>query len=105
MVFQHHPWFLTDADEPDQYFNIPRIHRMRYLSMFHRYGVEALFSGHYHQNSVARDGGILAVTTGPVGMPFGDHPQSGMRIVTVTDAGITHEYFGLENLPKRFVAK
>ncbi len=105
VVFQHHPWFLKDANEPDQYFNIPLAHRARYLAMFHTYGVEALFSGHYHQNSVARDGKILAVTTGPVGMPFGEVPQSGIRIVVVSDTGITHTYYGLENLPARFVAK
>jgi 3',5'-cyclic AMP phosphodiesterase CpdA len=101
VVFQHHPWFLKDASEADQYFNIPLAHRARYLALFHQYGVEALFSGHYHQNAVASDGNIPAITTGPVGMPFGDHPQSGMRIVTVTDAGITHQYVGLENLPKK----
>jgi len=105
VVFQHHPWFLKDAGEPDQYFNIPLAHRARYLALFHQYGVEALFSGHYHQNSVTADGTIPATTTGPVGMPFGDHPQSGMRIVTVSDTGITHQYVGLENLPKKVVLK
>lgn len=105
VVFQHHPWFLKDASEPDQYFNIPLAHRTRYLAMFHKYGVEALFSGHYHQNAVAADGEIQAVTTGPVGMPFGDVPQSGLRVVTVRDSGISHAYFGLENLPARFVVR
>ena len=105
VVFAHHPWFLQRATEPDQYFNIPLVHRARYLALFHAYGVEALFSGHYHQNAVAADGNIQAVTTGPVGMPFGDVPQSGIRIVVVTDSGITHKFYGLENLPARFVAK
>ena len=105
VVFQHHPWFLRDAGEADQYFNIPLAHRGRYLAMFHQYGVEALFSGHYHQNAMAADGKVAAITTGPVGMPFGDHPQSGMRIVTVTDTGITHQYVGLENLPKKIILK
>src|SRR5262245_29635913 len=27
VVFQHHPWFLKTADEPDQYFNIPLVRR------------------------------------------------------------------------------
>lgn len=27
VVFQHHPWFLSAADEPDQYFNIPHERR------------------------------------------------------------------------------
>lgn len=98
LIFQHHPWFLTRADEPDQYFNIPLAHRPRYLALFHQYGVEALFSGHYHQNAVARDGEIEMVTTGPVGMPFGG-VHSGIRLVTISDAGLTHQYFGLGELP------
>ena len=98
LVFQHHPWFLKTAHEPDQYFNIPLVHRPRYLALFHRYGVEALFSGHYHQNALARDGEIEMVTTGPVGMPFGG-AHSGIRLVTVTDSGITHQYYGFGELP------
>ncbi|MES1259736.1 MAG: metallophosphoesterase [Gemmatimonadota bacterium] len=105
VVFQHHPWFLSNPTEPDQYFNIPLVHRERYLAMFRQYGVEALFSGHYHQNAVSADGKLPAITTGPVGMPFGDKPQSGFRIVTVTDAGITHQFVGFENLPKRITVK
>ncbi|MEO5800975.1 MAG: metallophosphoesterase [Gemmatimonadales bacterium] len=98
LIFQHHPWFLTSPGEPDQYFNIPLAHRARYLALFHKFGVEALFSGHYHQNAVARDGEIEMVTTGPVGMPFGGI-QSGIRLVTITDTGLTHQYFGLGELP------
>ncbi|MES2125040.1 MAG: metallophosphoesterase [Gemmatimonadota bacterium] len=98
LVFQHHPWFLADASEPDQYFNIPLAHRNRYLALFHRYGVEALFSGHYHQNAVARDREIAMITTGPVGMPFGG-VQSGVRLVAVSDSGLSHHYYGLGELP------
>ena len=98
LIFQHHPWFLKSANEPDQYFNIPLAHRQRYLALFHRYGVEALFSGHYHQNAVAHDGEIEMVTTGPVGMPFGG-THSGIRLVTVTDSGLTHQYYDFGELP------
>ena len=68
IVFQHHPWFLKTADEPDQYFNIPRERRVQYLALFHEFGLKHLFSGHYHRNAVARDAEIEAITTGPVGM-------------------------------------
>jgi len=98
LVFQHHPWFLTTADEPDQYFNIPLAHRPRYLALFHRYGVEALFAGHYHQNALAHDGEIEMVTSGPVGMPFGG-THSGIRLVTVTDSGLAHQYYDFGELP------
>ena len=60
--------------------------------------MEALFSGHYHQNAVAHDGNIEMVTTGPVGMPFGG-TQSGVRLVTVSDSGLRHHYYGLGELP------
>src|SRR5690349_4261616 len=50
VVFQHHPWFLKDAAEPDEYFNIPLERRGLYLSLFREAGVKYLFSGHYHRN-------------------------------------------------------
>ncbi len=98
IVFQHHPWFLEKADEPDQYFNIPLARRTPLLQLFHESGVSILVSGHYHRNAVARDGDIEAVTTGPVGMPLGG-AKSGMRIFLVTGAGITHRYFEFGELP------
>ena len=100
VVFEHHPYFLKDAAEPDQYFNIPLVHRARYLAMFHKYGVAAVFAGHYHQNAEAADGPMAMITTGPVGKPFGG-VQSGFRVVTVTDSGITSRYYGFGEMPNR----
>lgn len=106
VVFQHHSWFLKRADESDDWYNIPTAIRTRYLVLFHQYGVEALFSGHYHGSAVSADGNILAVTTGAVGRPFfGERLESGMRIVTVTDSGITHQFYPLSNLPNKIVLK
>jgi 3',5'-cyclic AMP phosphodiesterase CpdA len=106
VVFQHHPWFLKSADEADDWSNIPRALRSRYLALFHQYGVEALFSGHYHNNAVAADGNIAAVTTGAVGRPFFGPPlESGFRIVTVTDSGITHQFYELGNMPNKVTLK
>jgi serine/threonine-protein phosphatase CPPED1 len=100
VVFQHHPWFLKAADEPDQYFNIPRERRARYLGLFREFGVKHLFSGHYHQNAVARDGDMEAVTTGPVGKPLGND-RSGLRVVIVRDQGLEHRYYQLGEIPNR----
>ncbi|MCU1236152.1 MAG: metallophosphoesterase, partial [Candidatus Solibacter sp.] len=36
--------------------------------------------------------------TGPVGMPLGG-AKSGMRIVTVTPAGVTHKFHDFGDLP------
>jgi 3',5'-cyclic AMP phosphodiesterase CpdA len=98
VVFQHHPWFLKTADEPDQYFNIPKERRLRYLALFRESGVKYLFSGHYHRNAVARDGTMEAVTTGPVGQPLGGD-KSGLRVVIVRDSGLEHRYYHFGEMP------
>ena len=100
VIFQHHPWFLKAADEPDQYFNIPRERRAAHLALFRESGVKFLFSGHYHRNAVARDGDMEAVTTGPVGMPQGGD-KSGLRVVIVRDDRIEHRYYHFGEMPNR----
>jgi 3',5'-cyclic AMP phosphodiesterase CpdA len=84
IVFQHIPFFLKEAGEPDQYFNIPLDTRQRYLKLMHQYGVHEVFAGHYHRNELGRDGDLEMVTTGPVGMPLGG-ARSGIRIVVVDE--------------------
>ena len=101
VVFQHHPWFLKDATEPDEYFNIPLERRGRYLDLFRSAGVKTLMSGHYHRNAVASAGDIQVITTGPVGMPLGQGTQSGVRVAIVNDSGITHRFYALGELPTR----
>jgi serine/threonine-protein phosphatase CPPED1 len=100
VIFAHHPWFLNAAGEPDDYFNIPRERRAAYLTLFHEFGVKYLFSGHYHRNTVARDGDLEAVTTGPVGKPLGEG-KSGLRVVIVRDDHIEHRFYDFGDLPNR----
>jgi predicted phosphodiesterase len=99
IVFQHIPFFLKEAGEPDDYFNIPPDVRRRYLDLIHQYGVKHVFAGHYHRNSAGRDGDLEMVTTGPVGMPL-ERAKSGLRIVTVTPESVTHKYYELGELPE-----
>jgi serine/threonine-protein phosphatase CPPED1 len=99
VVFQHHPWFLKSADEPDQYFNIPLARRTPLLQLFRESGVRLLVSGHYHQNAAAAVDGLEAVVTGPIGKPLGD-ARSGIRVFLVTDAAITHRFYELGALPE-----
>jgi 3',5'-cyclic AMP phosphodiesterase CpdA len=98
VVFQHHPWFLESAEEPSQYFNIPLETRRRYLNLLRSAGVQYVFAGHYHRNALGRDAGLEMVTTGPVGRPLGDDP-SGLRIVSVTPHGLSHQYYALDQVP------
>ena len=101
VIFQHHPWFLKDAAEPDEYFNIPLARRGPFLDKFRAAGVKYLISGHYHRNALATSGEIQMITSGPVGKPLGDGTQSGIRVVIVTDAGLKHRYYALGELPDK----
>ena len=100
VIFQHYPWFLQGPDEPEQYFNLPRRQRAAYLAWFRQFGVEAVFCGHYHRNTVAHDGSLEMVTTGAVGRPLGGS-QSGIQIVIVRDHGLEHHFYDLGEIPNR----
>lgn len=100
VVFQHHPWFLKSAGEPDQYFNIPLARRSAHLALFREFGVRYLFCGHYHRNAEASDGGMQAITSGPVGKPLGGG-KSGLRVAIVRDDRIDHRFYELGDLPVR----
>jgi 3',5'-cyclic AMP phosphodiesterase CpdA len=99
VVFQHHSWFLDSADEPDQYFNLPKARRLKYLGLFHQAAVKYIFCGHLHRNKVAHDGDLQVVTTGALGKPLGG--ESGMRIAIVSDSGIEHRFYGLGEIPNQ----
>lgn len=100
VIFQHHPWFLKSAGEADQYFNIPRERRERYLAMFRQFGVRYLFSGHYHRTAIARDGEVESITSGPVGKPLGDG-RSGLTVAIVREDQIEYEFHDFSRLPNR----
>ncbi|MDA1278875.1 MAG: metallophosphoesterase [Chloroflexi bacterium] len=109
VAFTHHPLFLDNPEEPDEdlpfapsppnqkpgYWTIPLQRRMPLLELFREYGVEAVFSGHWHRNHYTRDGDMLMISTGAVGYPLGDDP-SGYRIVDVTESGVQHTYHTLD---------
>lgn len=98
IVFQHISFFLKDPNEADQYFNIPKPVRERYLRLLHEFGVQQVFAGHYHRNELGRDGDLEMVTSGPVGMPL-DGAKSGLRVVTVKDGTVTHKFYDFGELP------
>jgi 3',5'-cyclic AMP phosphodiesterase CpdA len=98
IVFQHISFFLKEAKEPDQYFNVPLPAREKYLKLMHEYGVRQVFAGHYHRNELGSDGDLEMVTSGPVGMPL-EGGKSGIRIVTVTPDSVTHKYHDFGDLP------
>lgn len=100
VLFGHHPLFLEHPDEDDSYWNLPRARRAELLEMIHRGGIRNAFAGHWHRNSIARDGAFEMVTSGPVGYPLGDDP-SGFRLVTIDNGHVEHRYHALGNDTQR----
>jgi hypothetical protein len=98
IVFQHISFFLKEPNEEDQYFNIPKPVRERYLVLLHKYGVKQVFAGHYHRNELGHDGDLEMVTCAPVGMPL-EGAKSGLRIVTAKDGTVTHKFYEFGELP------
>lgn len=99
ILFCHYPFFNKTVDEPTAYSNIDKEYREKYLDLFNTHKVDAIFSGHYHNNSISTYGKIQLVTTSALGKPLAKAP-SGFRIVKVYSDRIEHEYYGLEELPE-----
>jgi len=102
VIFQHIPFFLKTADEPDQYFNIPQQYRSRYpLAAARVRRTVRLLRAHYHRNAEGRDGDLDMVVTGAVGMPISPDP-SGFRIVRLDS--MAHPYISLGTIPNQVTA-
>ena len=94
IIFMHHPLYLNDPNEGDNYFVIPSARRAKIIDLITEYDVSAVFTGHLHRNNYQKIGNTELVSTGPVGFPLGEDP-SGIRHVQVDDNSLTHEYLGL----------
>ena len=94
IIFMHHPLFLNDPNEGDNYFVIPSVRRTKIIDLITEYDVSAVFTGHLHRNNYQKIGNTELVSTGPVGFPLGEDP-SGIRHVQLDDNSLTHEYLGL----------
>ncbi len=104
IVFQHHPYFIAEAQEPDQYMNISTERRKPVLELLHQYNVRYVFAGHVHKSSTGKSGDLEMTVTGPVSMPFGDE-GSGIRLVEVTSDGVKHRYYEFGRMPDRLAIK
>ena len=96
LAFMHHPLFLNNTKEDDDYFNLPRRTRDKFCDIFRRHGIMTVLAGHLHRCREADSENLNVVVTGPVGMPLEDG-FSGLRIVRVGEEGIRHEYFALDD--------
>jgi len=100
LVFQHIPYFLKDAGEKDDYFNIPLAARTKYLDFLSAHHVHFVFAGHYHRTAGGPDGSLTEVVTGAVGMPLGGS-SSGFRLVQLGPSGMKTAWYCLGNIPNR----
>jgi 3',5'-cyclic AMP phosphodiesterase CpdA len=100
IVFQHHPYFMENAGEPDAAWAIPAEYRKPILEILKKYGVQYVFAGHTHKNNAAKDGSLAVVTIAPVGMPF-DKDDSGITIGAVTGSGVEYRSFSFGRLPNK----
>jgi 3',5'-cyclic AMP phosphodiesterase CpdA len=100
LVFQHIPYFLKDANEKDDYFNIPLAARTKYLDLLSAHHVHLVFAGHYHRTAGGSDGALTEVVTGAVGMPLGGS-SSGFRLVQLGPSGMKTEWYCFGNIPNR----
>jgi serine/threonine-protein phosphatase CPPED1 len=104
IVFQHHAYFVSAVQEPDQHANIPLERRKPMIELLHANNVNYVFAGHSHTCTIGKDGNLEMVVTGPVSMPFGE-TGSGMRLVEVTPAGVQHRYYDFGRLPDKLSIK
>ncbi|XP_006011025.1 serine/threonine-protein phosphatase CPPED1 isoform X2 [Latimeria chalumnae] len=97
VVFQHIPIFLQNPDEENDYFNLEKSIRKEILGKFHKAGIKAVFSGHYHRNAGGKHDGLDMVVTSAIGCQLGED-QHGLRVVVVTEEKLLHKYYSLDEL-------
>ncbi|SCA62539.1 Serine/threonine-protein phosphatase CPPED1 [Chlamydiales bacterium SCGC AG-110-M15] len=101
-IFGHHPWFLHEPDERENYYNIKRSLRYPFLEAAQRGSITACFAGHFHQNAHGVYKGMEMITTSALGLPLGVD-SSGLRIIKVYKDRIEHEFYELDNIPQAIV--
>ncbi|XP_062999088.1 serine/threonine-protein phosphatase CPPED1 [Elgaria multicarinata webbii] len=97
VVFQHIPLFRKDPNEAHDYFNLDESIRRELLGKFHKAGVKAVFSGHYHRNGGGTHNGLDMVVSSAIGCQLGEDTH-GLRVVAVTPEKITHRYYSLDEM-------
>lgn len=101
-VFTHCSVFLKQMDEPVNYSNFSLPMREKYVCLFQKYGVNAIFAGHLHNNAYGKVGNMEMITIGPVGKVLGTGYQ-GMNLVKVYPDRFISEFIALNQFPKEVV--
>lgn len=100
IVAGHHPLFLAEANEDEEYFNLPTAKRQELFELFQENGVRAYLCGHLHQDSVLEHQGTLYVTCASTSRNFDKSPY-GYRLWTVSKEGeLDHQYIPIKIQPE-----
>ncbi len=95
---------IHGQDSTEQLLKKAKVRRKVILNLLKEYEVSAVFAGHWHRNSLGRDGKLQMITTGPVGKPLGKD-GSGFRIVKVFPDRVEHQYYPFGSLPSKVELK
>ena len=101
-VFTHCSVFLKRMDEPVNYSNFSLPMREKYVRLFQKYGVNAIFAGHLHNNAYGKVGNMEMITIGPVGKVL-ETGYQGMNLVKVYPDRFISEFIALNQFPKEVV--
>lgn len=100
ILFSHYSFFVKTPDEADQYFNIPLAKRGKYIDLFNKYNVDAIFAGHLHSNSEGEAGNLKMITSSALCYPLGKD-KVGFRIIKVYPDRIVSDYYDLDTVPEK----
>lgn len=102
ILLMHHPLYIQNDTEPEDYFSLPPVQRKWILDMLEEFNVSAVLSGHYHRNNLRRFSNSELITTGPVSEAMGwdwdgRTAERGFRIIDMDlrSGSISHEYVKL----------
>jgi 3',5'-cyclic AMP phosphodiesterase CpdA len=96
-VVGHHPLFLQEPEESEDYMNLPLAKRTELLGLFEQHGVVAVLGGHAHRLVVNDYQGLQLVNGETTSKNFDKRPL-GFRVWQITDSRpFRHEFAGLQD--------
>ena len=94
LIFMHHPLFGTHPEDDDSHMVLPKSQRFQILDLLERFGVTAVFTGHWHANNIVQYYDTQLITSGPITYSLGKDP-SGIRVIELDGSKLTHEYIAI----------
>ncbi|MBC8468063.1 MAG: metallophosphoesterase [Planctomycetes bacterium] len=95
-IVGHYPLFCREADEPEEYMNLPLEKRRELLRLFDQYNVVAVLNGHTHTLILNRYKNIQMVNAETTSKNFDKRPL-GFRMWYATEEGLPrHDFVPLD---------